>query len=562
MRTGRIALFVISCCAVQGYALNSASPADRNAIQALIDSANQYAPKIAAANKAFADAVHDHQTALNENRIDDANRLITAVEEADQAIFDLERERNLIRDKAIHRTLIAYEIVPAGDSTEPEMPSGQSVMAGPYKGQTISWVPIADDNKERPVLLPNGKIEIIPKIKLKPGQDSGGRTHGDGVTTILPFAFQSPEFLAVTLAHEKYHFEQYTTPGSGDTMSYNDREVAAWTKSISDFKKAGFSAEDQKEWMIRATATLRSYIKKVNRERSINGRLARVIGKEDSEFSPNDPQERDHLEARFDELSKIVAKEIHEERAISERRKAEPADYPQIQSSDSALAASLRDIAVKACHDPEIVGVGEVENLPSPNNPDFYRDQIPEGLGSGCALSLYLYLVTPMESGRRPTRATIREFVHSYFNVPAAVLPPASPLRAPPPLSGVPPPPMDNYKQVRGIRALAVKACETPDGILREDFFEAGLLNSLGEVYGAADVGKNLSGCPRFVFDRIIEFYRAGKTINQNVLTQWAAQSRIVPVSPRRGNRETPEPHNRECTGGEDYYHPRMCPGG
>lgn len=185
---------------------------------------------------------------------------------------------------------------------------------------------------------------------------------------------------------------------------------------------------------------------------------------------------------------------------------------------------------------------------------------MPGGLGGGCVTALYINLVSPTKAGGSKNRATVRNFVNSYFHSPPSVPPPPS-FSVPPPPARVPPPPLDNYKQVRGIQELALKACGSPDAISVDDLFEAGLLTSSGEVYGAADAAANLSGCQRFVFDRIIEFYRSGKRVNRDILVQWAAQSRIVPVTPRRGDREDPEPHRQECTGGEDFYHPRMCPG-
>lgn len=53
-------------------------------------------------------------------------------------------------------------------------------------------------------------------------------TWPDGQIILGPPAFRSPAYLAAIIAHETYHFEQYTTPGKGDRLTFERSELEAF----------------------------------------------------------------------------------------------------------------------------------------------------------------------------------------------------------------------------------------------------------------------------------------------------------------------------------------------
>lgn len=207
-------------------------------------------------------------------------------------------------------------------------------------------------------------------------------------------------------------------------------------------------------------------------------------------------------------------------------------------ASDRRLAYALRDIAAKACLNPDNVAVGEVENLMHPYDPEFYAHAAPGGLDGGCALSLYISLVSSKPGEQN--RGTIREFVHSYFRGPPAARAPA-PILAPPPLPVAPAPlPMrDPHDQVRAYRDLAVKACQNPANIAQADFDRLGGVPPPGPIPGATAMAGSLTGCPRYVFDRMIGANQASERLTGAMLTQWVGEAlprppvyRAPPIDP------------------------------
>ena len=134
------------------------------------------------------------------------------------------------------------------------------------------------------------------------------------------------------------------------------------------------------------------------------------------------------------------------------------------------------------------------------------------------------------------------------------------PLPAPQvPLPAAPAPQTDPYLYAKAYRDLALKACESPASISQGDFDALGPFPMINGIPGAGDFAATLSGCARFVFDRMMEANRPGGRLNGAMITRWVADSQPRrPVSPPviRPPREPVEPKD-PCF--QDPGSPRGC---
>jgi hypothetical protein len=141
---------------------------------------------------------------------------------------------------------------------------------------------------------------------------------------------------------------------------------------------------------------------------------------------------------------------------------------------------------------------------------------------------------------------------------------------APVPLQPAPLPPsqrlapLDIYWQARAVRNLALKACQSPANISDDDIATLGGFPTGSEILNAANFAASLSGCSLFVFNRIIATNHPGAKLTGPMILRWATDSKSHPVthpaSPARGRDEPPD-RDDGCSGGEDAWHPRHCPG-
>lgn len=229
------AFVLLSLVASEARALQPASAADMKKIQELLNKADL----IQADVKRMKNNLEAAEIALK--RSPDDPDLKSQAAYVARTLNDFVRDRDLVRDKAIHRTLTAYGIVSTDRiSGKPKMPSGIAVVPD-YKGQAAHWRVVArDDDKRINLNLRGDRVHEGP-VDNKLARAS---TDGSGITIVYEESFSSPEYLALILSHEKEHFEQYTTKGRGDKLSPNERELVAWRKTERDALILGFSAND------------------------------------------------------------------------------------------------------------------------------------------------------------------------------------------------------------------------------------------------------------------------------------------------------------------------------
>lgn len=441
--------------------------------------------------------------------------------------------------------------------------SGTVRIAKPYdpamewmSGLTANWDPQATDSGPGVKLAvriggSDGDDHYGGMKEMDPSKSRGllAITLPDGRVLILKGTFaqalkeSNPAgYLAAVLYHESRHFNHLSrTPrdeSGGVNRSWGYKEEEERDAYHEEYLMANVFGLSNK--VIRdVKAQWREYDQDVRAGKLSSFNSSAADGKR-WEAIYNDPNGQINLKEEYDKL-KAAVDAAHE-------------------ASDRRLAYALRDIAVKACKNPDSVAVGEVENLPNPHAPDFDKNYLPKGLGGGCALALYSYLVTPMAPGKWQTRGTIRDFVHLYFRAPVSVPSPSPSFSVPPPTQPfIMPPPMNPYLLLRAFRDLAVKACQSPENITQADFDRIGSFPTSMAIPGAEDFAAALSGCTRLVFDRMMEANRPGGQLTGAMVARWAVDSQPrQPVTPPvvRRPREPVEPKD-PCF--QDPGSPRGC---
>ncbi len=357
------ALILLSLSAANARALHVASDTDRIAIQKLLTEANAVQADVKNA-KLELDALRQE---LQQRPSDP--ELEAQVAQAESSVKTFARARDLARDKAIHRTLTAFGLVPSDSSGKPMMPSGTAVTSD-FKGQPAHWRVVSEDDDERIALNSKGvRIHYGPVN----APNARARTDADGVTIVYEKAFSSPEYLAYILSHEKDHFVQYTTAGKGDKLSANELEVEAWTKSEVNVARVGLSQTDLAHAVKEAINTRESYEKDVAADK-LKQKLSFGIWKPSgiAKASPRTSGETAEIEKRFDDLGEIVALEIGAEREQGrEQRKIADRDH------DERLRDTIIALVNRSCANPGSVGQDELDALPRPNDPNFLTSNMP-----------------------------------------------------------------------------------------------------------------------------------------------------------------------------------------
>jgi len=154
-----------------------------------------------------------------DKQIGDAVALVHRAQRAGKSEEEISRLQNgVVREKAkkytaltkaIHMTIGAYGL-------EPDKPIGTSVMQS-TKGRKLTWLPVAREMEAHEIERLNGSRSEIEQPKEK----VYGITYPDGITFMDPSAFEhGPGFLASYLLHERIHFEQITTDGKANKLTY------------------------------------------------------------------------------------------------------------------------------------------------------------------------------------------------------------------------------------------------------------------------------------------------------------------------------------------------------
>jgi hypothetical protein len=227
---------------------------------------------------------------------------------------------------------------------------------------------------------------------------TGGRPYG---------AFTSPADLALILHHELTHFEQYTTPGQGDTMTYNEREAAAWRETAWAVHHIGLSEDEARRFESEATKRMEEYRGRVHDEKW-RKMFPRIFGRpeEPNFLLPHQPDELDEIEKGAHDLSEAMAelrKKVKQEHdKLQENAAREEAERQRRQEADLRREASdavrrLEGLARLACRNPGMLGDTEAEQFRrdykafgrhrnEPGFPD--RDMLLSKL-SGCPLNMF-----------------------------------------------------------------------------------------------------------------------------------------------------------------------------
>ncbi|MFI5345429.1 MAG: hypothetical protein ACHQ51_03540 [Elusimicrobiota bacterium] len=521
-------LIVIFIGAIPAYALQPATPEQFQTIQGYLDQANELIKGPDGIEKYTAD-LKDAELAPNHDE--------RTIEGIKNEIAGLTRQRNLAFDKAIHLTLRAYGIVPADADGRLISPNGRIVMRG-FKGKQAAWIPVADDNIPRFALEPSGKAVEVPRRVYEDGSEPAAVTRFDGVTFMFPKSFTTPGMLALTLLHERTHFEQFTTPGKGDKTTEAEREVAAYQAELRQMNQIGLSDEEKKvmnNFLFGNPETGQRSILDFWKEQVLDQR-SRAGWKSpwgDGRASPAyalPGKDRSDRQSQFDDLDGVVAAEIktaaEESRAIAKQR------------NDSArLKSALGDLAEKACADPESVDQAQLDAFPSGGDTSSILTGSSPELDSDCARTVFIYIGLELAQGHEL----------NLENLFAAAHPPtAAPLPPPLPLEPLPvrPAPADPYWQARALYNLSWKACQ-PGGVITQDYFDAlGPFPASGPIPGASGMAAGLTGCWRSVFDRLLAANRPGTDLTAAILVQWAAetQPRQAPPHRHRDPDDAPEP--------------------
>jgi hypothetical protein len=236
---------------------------------------------------------------------------------------DVEREeakQRAARTKAIHMTIQAWGLAPA-------KLSGTSVMRW-TKGRTITWLPVAGKIEDRQVESPKGKLGL----SKKPSEPADAVTYPDGVTYISESRFlRGPGYLASVLLHERTHFEQFTTEGTGNVLSRAQRQEQALQAEV-DNTKYFYDPVKDKDLINETKNALRKEKQKVLLEKGLLGRLRRLLP---ADGKPDSSESIVHTNAELADISGLVAqaraqadiaRREREEREALTRAAAETAD--------------------------------------------------------------------------------------------------------------------------------------------------------------------------------------------------------------------------------------------
>ncbi len=487
----------------------------------------------------------------NTRRTPPDSRTVAAFE---RKISELKRERDLFRDKAIHLTLRAYDILPVDGSGKLVYPQGGILVPGDFAGKKAHWIPVAGENIPRPTLDAKGKPYTIPKAKdPKTDREPIAFTPYDGVSTLFPGEpFQSPTDLALALYHEKVHFEQYITPGQGDVLSFSEREMKAWSAEMSAFGMLNLDPKELKNRKDNALAEIAKYRKRIEDERFWrNIPFGHYALKEPAYLAPRSEGEVEELAKRADELDGIVAAEIEEvrsKREAREDRKREEALRAEKERREAVGRESLGYLwagAQSACRRGRIDRTAV--NVPMVSDHAFYCENEPRTMSAEdtCAVRIYGMIMGQLCRGT--------SFAPEEINATLAALYGPKPGVAPP-VVGVGPNPGPGAVEAtpRGSRpaleSLAARACSNPGGLTREDLSSFFWFPDRG-LGPMADLPDSLQGCPRELF---IELARRNMTAERwaGIDLDWLRSEAVRHSAPSSSDLDSGGDRERDRDGG------------
>lgn len=142
----------------------------------------------------------------------------TRLRTAEQQLTALDASHAAVMDGIVTRTVKLFKIAPN--------PTPGRMVIGVVAGSAVTWRPTyAKDTTQRHILLPDGRVHTSV---AGPNQ---GVTFEDGTVSVNDRAFDSAGYLGAVLYHESFHFEQNTTPGVGDVLNDEQKEIRAHSQS-------------------------------------------------------------------------------------------------------------------------------------------------------------------------------------------------------------------------------------------------------------------------------------------------------------------------------------------
>lgn len=347
--------------------LHPADPGEREKIVDAMNRAQTYASAIDLARLERKNAEDNLVDALKIHNAGLADFWRQDIADQDRLIRENTPLRDVLRDKAIHRALTAYGLVPANFGGGPSMPLGVAHMPDALNGRSVQWLVVSQDNVERIGQGAHGQPVLVP------AQDEKTRalTGSDGITTVFDLAFsRGPEYLALVLSHEQVHFEQFTSPDRGPQMSYNEREYEAWAKTDENLARLGFSPELKAVVKGEIDRNLAEYKSAADKERLWSRLTLGAKAPAQGNYAIHNDAELSAITARFDDMSQVVEGEIAAAREQAVRQRAEssrsvPPAAPLFNPlwPEGYPAANLAKVARLACQSPDSLTQAEVDRL-------------------------------------------------------------------------------------------------------------------------------------------------------------------------------------------------------
>ena len=356
-----------------------------------------------AAQKAMSAEIDAVKTAEEENNLD-------AEMEALKNELHFRREMQSNFDRAIHLTERDYHLKPVAPNSHVAEPQGPGPNYGKdwATGMPASWAPKFFDGTKiyMEVRGMDGLDHHIGQV-LVPGRDAAN-TFANGKVVISPTVLKAtvesgnPGFLAFYIHHEARHFTELTTTGwdtreQGEERAYADGLAAADIFEIDRVRTNGHDM-DFRTWLAGLVQEERNLVR--NAKSSLD--LTPMFPRPDEEKLNS--SEFAHFET---EEKKLLTQIATIKKTLADAKSA----------SDAELKLALRDIAVKACADPESITMNDVQNLPPVFDSNFDRS-LPGGLSTNCSRSLFLFMANDIAHGERISSSFVKKYANNFLHPP------------------------------------------------------------------------------------------------------------------------------------------------
>lgn len=395
---------VLAMSPVSAYAINPASDTAVSDIQKQIYAANRM----------------DYQIGIAVQAVNDAEALKRSPESIDALKKQVVREKakkNAALTKAIHMTIHAYGLAPAN-------PAGTSVMRS-TKGRKLTWLPVAREMEAHEIERLNGSRSEIAQPKEK----VYGITYPDGTTFMDPSVFEDgPGFLASYLLHERIHFEQITTDGKANKLTYAALQEEAYKAQV-DNANSFFDPKKPSRLMDDIARLRDDQTKIVEQEKkeseTIKGRLRALLPRPNVEIF----EARVHTNAELADISGLVAT-ARSQAAVARRDREEREARAQAAADDAArrdhdrrLRDAMLDMARRSCASPGSVDQSELDGLAVPHDKDFVK-AYPQG-ADDCVVRVFYSLERGTDANELRIRSAPLTAADARVSVPPIHVVPA-----------------------------------------------------------------------------------------------------------------------------------------